>query len=297
MRPLIAAGVVVVVLSPTAAQAPKSLKLPAGTTVERNLEYGPHERNKLDIYIPKGDGPFPLVIWVHGGAWQGGSKEGSPALFLVGRGYALASINYRLSQHATFPAQIEDCQAAVRFLRANAKKYRLDPEAFGAMGASAGGHLVALMGTAGNVKEFAGYGRVKDGSSRVQCVVDLFGPTDLTKMQEQSKGRGKIDHDSPNAPEARLIGGPVQKNKGKAAKANPITYVTRDDAPFLIMHGDADPLVPVRQSELLHAALTKAGVESELVVIPGAGHGGKEFNAEANRSKVLAFFDKHLKMK
>jgi dipeptidyl aminopeptidase/acylaminoacyl peptidase len=163
------------------------------------------------------------------------------------------------------------------------------------MGASAGGHLVALMGTAGDSKEFAGYGRVKNGSSRVQCVVDLFGPTDLTRMQEQSGGRGTIDHDSANAPEARLIGGPVQQNKGKAAKANPISYVTKDDPPFLILHGDQDPLVPVGQSELLHAALKMAGVESELVVIPGAGHGGKEFHSDARRKQVADFFDKHLK--
>ena len=292
MRTLLAAGLLTALTAPAVAQQPK---LPDGTTVERNLEYGPHERNKLDVFVPKGDGPFPLVIWVHGGAWQGGSKEGSPALFLLARGYAVASINYRLSQHATFPAQIEDCQSAVRFLRANAKKYRLDPEAFGAMGASAGGHLVALMGTAGDAREFAGYGRVKDGSSRVQCVVDLFGPTDLTKMREQSGGRGKIDHDSPSAPEARLIGGPVQENKGKAAKANPISYVSKDDPPFLILHGDQDPLVPVGQSELLHAALKKAGVESELVVIPGAGHGGKEFHSDARRKQIVAFFDKHLK--
>jgi acetyl esterase/lipase len=294
MRILLAAGLFGALTAPAAARQPK---LPDGTTVERNLEYGPHERNKLDVYVPKGDGPFPLVVWVHGGAWQGGNKEGSPALLLLGRGYAVASINYRLSQHATFPAQIEDCQSAVRFLRANAKKYRLDPEAFGAMGASAGGHLVALMGTACDAKEFSGYGRVKDGSSRVRCVVDLFGPTDLTKMQEQSKGKGKIDHDAPGAPEAKLIGGPVQRNKEKAAKANPITYATRDDPPFLILHGDQDPVVPAGQSELLHAALKKAGVESELVVIPGAGHGGKEFNTEANRAKILAFFDKHLKTK
>jgi acetyl esterase/lipase len=293
MRSLLAAGLLAALAAPVLAQQPK---LPDGTRVEHNLEYGPHERNKLDLYVPKGDGPFPLVIWVHGGAWQGGSKEGGgPALFLLGRGYAVASINYRLSQHAKFPAQIEDCQAAVRFLRATAEKYHLDSAHFGAMGASAGGHLVALMGTAGDAKEFAGYGSVKEGSSRVQCVVDLFGPTDLTKMREQSSGKGKIDHDSPDSPEAKLIGGPVQQNKEKAAKANPITYVTKDDPPFLILHGDQDPLVPLGQSELLQAALKKAGVESELVVIPGAGHGGKEFTTDATRKKVEAFFDKHLK--
>src|SRR5262245_21074307 len=114
----------------------------------------------------------------------------------------------------------------------------------------------------------------------LQCVVDFFGPTDLTKMAAQAGANSKFDHDGPNSPESKLVGGAIQENKDKAAKANPITYLTKDAAPFLILHGDADPLVPLGQSELLHDALKKAGVESELVVIKGGGHGGAGFAAK-----------------
>jgi acetyl esterase/lipase len=283
--------------APVAAQQPKGPKLPEGTAQHRDLSYGPHkERNVLDLYVPKSGKPLPLIIWVHGGAWLGGSKANPPALQFLQRGYAVASINYRLSQHATYPAQIEDCKAAVRFLRANAKKYNLNPDAFGVWGASAGGHLVALLGTTGDVKELEGsVGDHKDVSSRVQCVVDFFGPTDLTKMGAMAGPKSKLDHDSPDSPESKLVGGPIQKNKEKAAKANPIEYVSKDDPPFLILHGDMDPLVPLGQSELLLDALKKAKVEAELVVIKNGGHGGAGFATRENVDKIAAFFDKHLK--
>ena len=158
--------------------------LPPGTQVHRDLEYvaGGHARNKLDLYLPaKADHPLPVIVWIHGGGWLAGSKEGCPAVPFVGKGYAVASINYRFSQHALFPAQIEDCKAAIRWLRANAKKYDLDASHVGVWGASAGGHLVALLGTTGGVKELEGNGGNLDQSSRVQCVVDWFGPTDFSQ--------------------------------------------------------------------------------------------------------------------
>lgn len=273
-------------------------KPPPGVEAHRDLAYGPHkERHTLDVFTPKSDKPTPLVIWIHGGAWQQGSKNGgNPATRLLEKGYAVAAINYRLSHHAVFPAQIEDCKAAVRFLRANARKFNLNPDAFGAWGASAGGHLVALLGTGGDVKELEGdVGDHKGVSSRVQAVCDFYGPTDLTKMAEQEKVKGKIDHNSPTSPESKLVGGPIQQNKEKAAKANPITFVTKDDPPVLMLHGDADPLVPLGQSEILLDALKKAGVEAELVVIKGGGHGGAGFGTPEMSAKVAAFFDKHLK--
>lgn len=279
-------------------QPKKGPKLPAGTAEHRDLRYGEHkERNTLDLFVPKSDKPLPLIVWVHGGAWLGGSKDGgNPALPFLERGYAVASINYRLSQHATFPAQIQDCKEAVRFLRANAKKHNLNPDAFGAWGSSAGGHLVALLGTSGGEKERnLPDSPHKDVSDKVQCVVDFFGPTDLTKMAAQSGPNSKIDHDAPDAPEAKLIGGAVQKNREKAARANPITYVDKDDPPVLMFHGDADPLVPLGQSELLRDALKKAGVECELVALKGAGHGGAPFASAENRDKIAKFFEKHLK--
>lgn len=293
-----AALAVLVLAAPPAPAQPKGPKLPPGTTEHRDLRYGDHkERNTLDLFVPKSDKPLPLIIWVHGGGWSAGSKDGNnPALRFLESGYAVAAINYRLSQHAVFPAQIHDCKDAVRFLRAGAKAYNLNPDRFGAWGSSAGGHLVALLGTSGGVKELARPdGPHKDVSDAVQCVVDFYGPTDLTKMAAQSGANSKIDHDGPKSPESRLIGGPVQENKEKAAKANPLTFVDKADPPVLILHGDADPLVPLGQSELLADALKKAGVACELVVIKGGGHGGAGFNAPANQEKVAKFFDAHLK--
>jgi acetyl esterase/lipase len=287
---------------PKAKQQPaKPPKLPEGTRAYTDLVYGPHntdDRNALDLYVPRSEAPLPLVIWVHGGAWQNGSKSpGNPAMRLLERGYAVAATNYRLSRHATFPAQIEDCKAAVRYLRVNAKKYGLDPDAFGVWGSSAGGHLVALLGTSGDAKALEGDGENRGTSSRVQAVVDFYGPADLTRMGAMSGPDSKIDHDAPDSPESRLLGGPVQQKKELAAKANPITYISKDDPPFLIVHGDADPVVPLGQSELLHAALKKAGVESELVVIKGGGHGGAGFATPDLQVKIAGFFDKHLKRK
>ena len=297
--PAAAAALVVLAASASATHAqPKAPKLPPDTAAHRDLRYGDHkERNTLDLFVPKSDKPLPLIVWVHGGAWQGGSKDGNnPAMAFLAKGYAVASINYRLSQHATYPAQIEDCKAAVRFLRANAKKYNLNPDAFGAWGASAGGHLVALLGTTGDVKELEGkVGEHKDVSSRVQCVVDFFGPTDLTKMGAQALPTSKFDHDGPNSPESKLVGGPIQQNKEKAAKANPINFVTKDDAPIHILHGDVDPLVPLGQSEIFLEALKKADIPAELVVIKGGGHGGAGFATAENQEKIAKFFEKHLK--
>jgi acetyl esterase/lipase len=260
-----------------------------GIRVSKDLPYveGAHERQRLDLYLPEtARGLLPVVVWVHGGAWRGGSKDRCPAQRLVARGYAVASINYRLSQHAAFPAQIEDCKAAVRWLRAHSQQYGLDPRRLGVWGASAGGHLVALLGTAGDVKELEGaLGNAKQ-SSRVQCVVDWFGPTNFLKMGGS--------HNDPTSPESRLVGGPIQQNAEKVARANPIRYVTPDDPPFLIVHGDADPTVPIGQSELLEAALKAAGVEVTFLRLAGAGHGGPQFETPEVRGAIDEFLDRHL---
>ncbi len=265
-------------------------KIPEGVKFLRDLEYVPggHERQKLDLYLPEKGGKLPLVVWIHGGGWRSGGKGNPPALPFTTQGYAVASITYRLSQHAIFPAQIEDCKAALRWLRANAAKYNYDPDHIGVWGASAGGHLVALLGATGDVKEFD-QGENLKFSSRVQAVCDWFGPTDFTQM---SKFPSAIKHDAPDSPEALLLGGAIQENKGKAAKANPITYVSKGDPPFLIMHGDKDPAVPLNQSELLEAALRKAGVTVTLHIVEGAGHG---FGGRDVSPMVVAFFDQHLK--
>lgn len=274
----------------------KGLALPDGVRAFRNIEYVPggHERQKLDLYVPAKGAGFPLVVWVHGGAWLAGNKDNTKATWLLDQGYAVASINYRLSLHAQFPAQIEDCKAAIRWLRINAARYGYDPERIGVWGASAGGHLVALLGVTGDTKEFDTGGN-PGVSSRVQAVCDFFGPTDFSKMDQQTTMPGRSRHDAPDSPESKLIGGPIQENREKVARANPITYVSTGDAPFLILHGDKDNTVPAGQSDLLYEALKKAEVETIYLVIKGAGHGGPAFEAQEMRALVTAFFDKHLK--
>jgi acetyl esterase/lipase len=268
----------------------------SGVKSHRDLVYveGGHERHKLDIYLPeKSDGPLPLLIWVHGGGWQNGSKDGCPPLRggYIERGYAVASINYRLSGHAVFPAQIEDCKAAIRWLRAHAKEYNLDAKRFGVWGSSAGGHLVALIGTSGDVKEFD-VGANLDQSSRVQAVCDYYGPTDFTVFVSTP---GYESHAADSSPEAKLIGGAVMQNRDKAARVNSITYVSKDDPPFLIVHGDKDPTVPINQSQLLFEALKKAEVSAHFHTIHGAGHGGPGFAGKDIDEMVGAFFEARLK--
>jgi acetyl esterase/lipase len=271
----------------------KPLRVPEGVAVHRDIPYvtSGHERQKLDLYLPKAGKKLPLIIWVHGGAWLEGSKEDNVPLGYLSDSYAVASINYRLSQDAIFPAQIEDCKAAVRWLRANAEKYKVDPNRFGAWGESAGGHLVAMLGTTGDVNKFD-KGENPGISSRVQAVVDYFGPTDFLQMDEHRLSDGQV-HNTPDSPESRLIGGPIQENKGKVAKANPITYVTKDDPAFLIIHGDADLLVPHHQSELLEAALKKAGVPVSFYTVKGEGHG--RFKDPKVPEQTKEFLAKYLK--
>jgi len=266
-----------------------------GVKTMRNLEYAKVGSKSLllDLYVPeKADAPLPLIVWIHGGAWLAGDKAGGPAMGQVNRGYAVASINYRLSQEAIFPAQIHDCKAAIRWLRAHAKENNIDPKRIGVWGSSAGGHLVALMGTSGDVKELEGDEGNLDQSSRVQAVCDWFGPTDFLQMAAHMLPGAKMPHDTADSPESKLVGGPIQENKDKVAKANPITYVSKDDPPFLIMHGDKDPLVPHHQSEILAEALKKAGVEVTFKTVEGAGHG---FGGPEVMKRVEEFFDKHLK--
>ncbi len=268
----------------------------AGVKAHRDLVYveGGHEWNKLDLYLPeKAEGPLPLIIWVHGGGWQNGSKDGCPPLRAgyVAQGYAVASINYRLSGHAVFPAQIDDCKAAIRWLRAHAKEYSLDPQRFGVWGSSAGGHLVALIGTSGDVNE-TDVGPNMDQSSGVQAVCDYYGPTDFTVFVTTP---GYESHATDASPEAKLIGGAVMQNKDKAARVNPITYVSKGDPPFLIVHGDKDPTVPINQSQLLFDALKKSEVSVHFHTIHGAGHGGPGFSGKNIDDMVSQFFAERLK--
>ena len=276
--------------------------LPEGAKVLRDIVYAKVGQRELvlDLYLPSNPrGKLPVVMWIHGGGWRNGDKGSAGAARpMVGRGFAVADVAYRLSGEAIFPAQVEDCKAAVRWVRANATKHGLDGERIGVWGSSAGGHLVAFLGTSGDVKEFETDSH-SGVSSRVQAVVDWFGPTDLLSMNKQAIPGAKMDHDAATSPESLLVGGPIQKEpfRSIAIKADPITYVSADDPPFLIQHGDADLLVSFRQSEVLHTALKKAGVDSTLRIVKGGDHGFKQ--GEPSREKLVeeafAFFEKHLK--
>jgi acetyl esterase/lipase len=300
VAPLLAITATVLFSQPAAAQPRPGgggpvARVPPGVTPHRDLAYvaDGHERQKLDLFVPAGaDGPLPLIIWIHGGGWQTGDKDGCPPLRngFTARGYAVASINYRLSGQAVFPAQIEDCKAAIRWLRAHAEEYRLDPHRFGVWGSSAGGHLAALVGTSGDVEAFTVGGHL-DQSSRVQAVCDYFGPTDFVVFVTTP---GYERHATASSPEAKLLGGPVAENQDRAARASPITYVSRDDPAFLIVHGDEDPTVPINQSQLLHAALEQAGVETHFHTIEAAGH-GQGFGGPEIEPLVGGFFDRVLK--
>ncbi|MBX7221075.1 MAG: alpha/beta hydrolase [Blastocatellia bacterium] len=267
----------------------------------RNIEFGRVNNVPLllDLYLPQNPaGPLPVVVWIHGGGWTSGDKSLATTSVQVqqtSRGYAVASINYRLSGTAKFPAQIEDCKAAIRWLRANAGKYGLNPDRIGVWGSSAGGHLVALLGTSGGVAELEGTAGNLDQSSRVQAVVDWFGPGNLATMASQSLPCSVIDHNSANSPESQLVGCALPSCPDKAAAASPVTYVTPDEPPFLLMHGTMDCVVPPGQSQELFDRLKAAGVNATLVFLPGAGHGGPEFVTTESRNRVETFLDAHLK--
>lgn len=273
---------------------------PPGLKVERNLVFA-HVDGKdlrLNLYRPANNsGNVPVVVLIYGGAWmmRNMAFETPRAIWLAAHGYVAAVIDYRLSSEALFPAQIYDCKAAVRWLRANATKYGLDAAHIGAWGDSSGGHLASLLGTAGSVPVLEGDLGNTNESSQVQAAVDFFGPTDFLQMQAHALPGSWLHHDSPDSPESKLIGGPIQKNRDKAEQANPIKYVTHDAPPFFIAHGDQDALVPCNQSELLYEALKQAHANVTFYKIAGAGHEDPAFDSDMMRAAVLAFLDKYLK--
>ena len=281
--------------------------------VERDIVYATVNGRDLplDLYLPEkgtestesnvNDKLRPVIVWIHGGGWRNGGKgNGGRARGAVDRGYALVDVEYRLSGEAIFPAQVQDCKAAIRWVRANAKKYALDPDRIGVIGSSAGGHLAAFLGTSGDTAEFdtesnAGH------SSRVQAVCDLWGPTDLLQMDAHSLKGSRLIHDSPESPESRLVGGPIQEEpyRSVAVRANPITYIGKADdlPPFLIVHGNADLSVPPHQSQLMYDAIKKAGGDVTIRFVKNGGHGlkGGDMSPEELLGLSVEFFDRHLK--
>ncbi len=267
-------------------------KVPDSVVYERDVEYGAagDRALKLDVVRPRAESkePRPVVVWIHGGGWSGGDKSSGLNLlmsFALRGDYVCFSVGYRLSGEAKWPAQIHDCKAAIRWIKANAEKYHIDPKRIGVWGGSAGGHLVTLLGTSGDVKELEGNNGSPDRSSRVACVVDFCGPSDFPNFFKAKNDGGA------RRPIAGLLGGTVEEKPAEAAAASPVTYVTKDDAPILIVHGTSDFLVPIAQAETLHEACRKAGVEATFIKMDGGGHGigGPEI-----ARRVTAFLDKHL---
>jgi acetyl esterase/lipase len=287
---------------PVIAAEPERPQLPPGFVGAYDVKYVPDgdEAQSLDIYFPESpaEKALPLLVWIHGGGWSGGSKARPPYLSQLRRGYVVASVEYRFSQKATFPAQIQDCQAALRWLRANAGKYSIDSERIGIGGASAGGHLAALVGTAGGKHAFPAIGDNRDESDRVQAVCDIFGPTDFCTVIAQADEDANVKNIfkwNNGDPYSKLIGGKLGEDKEKCEAVSPVRYVSKDNPPFLILHGDRDTMVPYAQSVELADLLNKAGVEVTLQRLPGAGHGGPAFGLPAVARLATAFFDKHLK--
>ncbi len=270
--------------------------------MEKDISYIPNgdEAQKLDLYLSEkaADKPLPLVVHIHGGGWIGGSKYPCAVAPMVLRGYAVASVEYRFSQKAKFPAQIQDCQAAIRWLRAHAKEYHLDPEHVGVVGGSAGGHLSALVGTAGGKNAFPKIGGNEEQSDRVQAVCDIFGPSDFSTVVQQAaddkNAKNIFQFNTPADPYSSLIGTKLD-DKAKADAVSPVHYVSKDNPPFVILHGTHDTLVPYAQSEEFAAVLKEKGVTVWLQKLPGAGHGGPAFNKPVVIQLMQNFFDKYLK--
>ena len=290
--------------TPSKPAAPAArVNLVPGVRMERDISYIPNGdiAQKLDLYLPEkpADSPLPLVVHIHGGGWMGGNKFPCPVVGMVAKGYAVASVEYRFSQKAKFPAQIQDCQAAIRWLRANSKQHNIDPERVGVVGGSAGGHLSALVGTAGGKKVFAPIGGNEDQSDRVQAVCDIFGPANFSTVMQQADDdkniRNIFQFNSPKDPYSQLIGVSLEGNKEKTDAVSPVHYVSKDNPPILILHGTHDALVPLAQSEEFAAALKAKGVEVWLQKLPGSGHGGGGFGKLAIVNLMQNFFDKHLK--
>ncbi len=256
--------------------------------IEKDIEFANVDGHglKLDLYLPFKDEKPHLVVWMHGGGWRGGNKEMCDISWVLEHGYAIASISYRLSDKAIFPAQIHDCKAAVRWLRANGEKYGYRTDKIVAVGRSAGGHLAALLGTTGGVEELEGeVGGNLDQSLRVDTIIDYYGATDF--IQRTKTQPHKTIEEGGNV--RALLGGPADKKAELAELASPAFHVTEDDPSLLIFHGDKDAHVLIGQSERMVAVYKDAGLPVTFHVLEGSAHGGPEFHQGEQRERAVAF--------
>jgi acetyl esterase/lipase len=274
--------------------APAPPAVPDDVLFEANIEYANPDGQhlQLDLARPKtGEGPFPAILCIHGGGFRAGSRQGYDAqcIRLAQHGYVAATVTYRLAPRYQFPAAVNDVKEAVRWLRANADKYHLDPHRVGVTGGSAGGHLAQFLGVTADVKQFEGDGGHRDRSSRVACVVNFFGPSDFTHSYGKSVDAAEVL--------PLFLGGNLEQARHRHIVASPLYWVTPHAAPTLCIHGTKDPYVAYEQAVWLVDRLKAADVEAELLTMEGAGHGFKGKDAERAEQAMLAFFDKHLKRK
>jgi len=247
----------------------------------------------LDLYLPDQfwGKPLPVVMFIHGGAWIKGDKGVGAPDFLARQGFATASINYRLATQAKFPAQLDDCRSAIKWIKANADRYHLDASHIGVWGVSSGGHLAALVGLLPEVNGKSKPENKDAESDQVQAVCDCCGPTDLETIGQQCHQNGVIDWRSKGSPLDLLLGGPLKEHLGQARQASPVNFVRDSAPPFLIMHGDKDDTVPIAQSQELARALTGVGAKCELVIVKGGDH---NFLDRASLAQIKEFFDSSL---
>lgn len=240
----------------------------------------------LDIYLPAGVASPSLVVWVHGGAWRSGTKEGIPPA-LVGNSFAIASVDFHQSTEAPFPAAVHDIKGAIRFLRANAKKYGYDASRIAIAGSSSGGHLAILVGVTNGNKVLEGVvGNNPDQSSDVQAIVDYYGASNLTTILSQSTPHGL----SVRKPALELLLGALPENATELAKlASPVFHIDSDDPPLLIIHGDQDPQMPINQAHELAGQYIASGLDVYFDVVYGGAHGGDLFYSPEHLERVLAF--------
>jgi acetyl esterase/lipase len=267
--------------------------LPSSAKIERHLVYARYGRRELhlDLYHPaKGNGPFPGVVFIHGGGWIGGPliQFRRQAAYLASKGFVAATIEYRLSGEATYPAAVYDCKAAMRWMRANAGKYKINPQQLAAAGGSAGGHLAALLGTTNGISAFEGNGGNEGVSSRVQAVVAFNGIYDFVSLTEKSPNRRLIELSVPN-----FLGGPLHEVPEVYVEASPIAHVCRNSPPFLLLHGTADTTSPYSQAIEMQKALQRAGAKAKLFSAKGANHGF--FNSPPYYEPTLERMEKFLR--
>jgi acetyl esterase/lipase len=272
----------------TATQA--AVTVPDGVTFTPAIEFAnpDNQHLQLDLAMPSaGTGPFPAVVCIHGGGFRAGTRESYDglAVTLASKGYVALTVTYRLAPAYPFPAAVLDCKAAMRWLRANATKYHVDPTRIGATGGSAGGHLAQFLGVTAGVKQFEGEGNL-DQSSAVNCVVNFYGPSDLTKSYGKSVDAAEVL--------PLFFGGNLETKLREHIIGSPLYWVTPLAAPTLVVHGTDDKYVAYEQAGWMIDKLKACQVEAELLTLPGAGHGFKGDDAKKAQEALLAFFDQHL---